>query len=250
VLDADLIYIAGVLAVCGILAYGAYLKRVLDLKGTVMGFIMGVLIGVFGHLTWVVLLLLFLITSFAATKYRYEFKKKRKVAESKGGMRGFQNVVANGVIPTVVSVLSASPFPDFTLEKGVAAVMFLSALSAAASDTIASEIGVFSSDVYLITNLKKRVDPGVNGGVSLLGTGAALGAAFYMSLTGYLVMHHMGGFYPAGLWYIPLAVGFAGTHIDSVLGALFENRGYMSGSDVNLITTFICALLAYAWMYA
>ena len=59
----EVVYIIAVLVLCGALALGAYIKRILDLKGSILGFIMGAVIGVFGHITWVILLLIFLVGS-------------------------------------------------------------------------------------------------------------------------------------------------------------------------------------------
>jgi len=118
------------------------------------------------------------MTAFAATRYKYAFKSEIGAAEPKGGTRGFASVLANGWVPMVVALLSfENPFIT-TFPKSVAAVLYLTAISAAASDTIASELGVLSEKAYMITTFK-RCKAGTNGGVSALGTSAALAAALY-----------------------------------------------------------------------
>jgi uncharacterized protein (TIGR00297 family) len=242
----DLMYAVVVIAACFLLAGLTYIRKMLDLLGSVLGFLMGLLIGLFGHLLWLMLLLIFLVTAFAATRYKYAFKSEIGAAEPKGGTRGFASVLANGWVPMVVAVLSFdNPFVT-TFPKSVAAVLFLTAISAAASDTIASELGVLSEKAYLITT-GKRVKPGTNGGVSGLGTAAALAAAAYTSLVGWLVLRlfsdQLSGF---PLWFaaIPVAMGFLGCQVDSLLGATLENRGFLNKDRVNILSIGTATLLA------
>lgn len=238
---------------CVALSTIAYHRKILDKGGCILAFIMGMVIGLAGSIVWLVLLLVFLFSSFAATRYRYEMKRKKKVAEPKGGKRGFENVLANGYVPMVIALLSYDyPDPIPSIDKTVATVMFITAIASAASDTLASELGVFANRTYMITN-GKRVRAGVNGGVSALGTGAALFAAFYATLLGWtLIFIWTPYILPQNTWYvlIPLLLGFLGCHIDSILGAVFENRGLLTGSRVNLLSIFNSAFIAYILMYA
>jgi len=235
---------------CIALSVIAYVRKILDRNGCILAFVMGLVIGFFGSVVWLVLLLIFLFSSFAATRYRYELKKKRKVAESKGGKRGFENVLANGYVPMVIALLSSLPAPIPHIDKTVATVMFITALSTAASDTLASEIGVFARRTYLITTLKptKR---GINGGVSGLGTSAALFAAFYSSVIGWLLISLWGSELPSNMTFvlIPLGLGFLGCNIDSLLGVIENNSDFLTGSRVNLLSIFSASFIAYILMY-
>ncbi|UCF08209.1 MAG: DUF92 domain-containing protein [Thermoplasmata archaeon] len=251
----------GVLAVCTLLGFLAYWKKVLDKRGSLLAVIVGILIGIFGGILWLALLVFFLITSFVATRYKYTLKKERGVQEGKIGERHAKNVLANGLAPTLVALFS---FEGFHLigEKWMAEVAFVATISVAASDTVASELGVFSDKTYLITNLKKRVKPGTHGGVSMLGQSWALIAAFYTAITGWVVLFFLphiysnssGNFmlndsppaYSLGLIFIPLAIGFIGCQVDSVLGATLERKGLISNNAVNLIATGSGGLIA--WM--
>ncbi|MGQ9583574.1 MAG: DUF92 domain-containing protein [Thermoplasmatota archaeon] len=243
----ELVYPAVVVALCLLLAGLTYHRKVLDLQGAVLGFFLALAIGLFGHLLWLVLLLVFLVTAFVATRYKYALKEKMGVAEPKGGARGFASVLANGWVPMMVAVLSFENSWVSTFPKSVAAVLYLTALSAAASDTIASEIGVLSDRVYLITDFS-RVRPGTNGGVSALGTTAALVAACYTSITGWLVIWFSGALsgFPLHFVLIPVIMGFTGCHIDSLLGATLENRGKLNKDRVNVLSIGAATLLALA----
>jgi uncharacterized protein (TIGR00297 family) len=245
----DVTNLVVVVLACTLLAVLTLVFRILDKKGSLLGFVMGLLIGFFGHLNWLLLLLIFLVTGFAATRYKYSLKKKRNVAEGKSGERGFASVLANGWVPMVVAVLSYENGMLDTFQKDVAAVLFLTALSAAASDTIASELGTLSDKVYLITTFKKT-RPGINGGVSAIGTMAALAAAIYISLVGWLVIWPTGqlsSFMPIYI-LIPVVMGFAGCQIDSVLGATLENRGILNKDRVNILSIGAATMLALVMM--
>ena len=236
-----------VLAACSLLAGLTYFHKILDLKGSVLGFIMGLLIGLMGHLFWLLLLLLFLGTAFAATRYKYALKSERQVAEPDKGRRGFSSVMANGWVPMVVAMLSyPNPWWGY-FPKGIAALLFLSSISSAAADTIASELGVLSDKAYLITTFK-GVRPGVNGGISVLGTSAALAAAIYTSTVGWAVLYPTGQLsnFPLHYILIPIVMGFAGCQIDSLLGATFENRGILNKDRVNVLSIGAATMLALA----
>lgn len=238
-----------VVLACTLLAILTFAFRILDKKGSLLGFVMGLVIGFFGHLYWLLLLLIFLVTGFAATRYKYSLKKERNVAEGKRGERGFASVLANGWVSMVVAVLSYDNGMLDTFPKDVAAVLFLTSLSAAASDTIASELGSLSDKVYLITNLKKT-RPGINGGVSAIGTAAALSAAIYISIVGWLVISPTGQLssLPPHLVLIPVLMGFLGCHFDSLLGATLENRGILNKDRVNILSIGAATMLALAMM--
>jgi uncharacterized protein (TIGR00297 family) len=240
------------IATCIALSSIAYHRKILDRNGCVLAFLMGALIGFFGHVVWLVVLLLFLFTSFAATKWRYKLKKKKKVAEARGGKRGFENVLANGYVPTIIALLSVEYWPGFPhFSKPVAGLMFLTAISAAASDTMASEIGVFAKKTYMITNFK-RCKAGENGGVSAFGTFVALLASLAAAVIGWVLISMFPGQLPSNpiIILLPISLGFIGCHIDSVLGATLENKyEFFTGSRVNLLSIATAAMIGYILLY-
>lgn len=242
-------------ALCGVLCTLAYRQDVLTLDGTVAAFAVGLVIGILGDVTWLLLLLFFLLSSFLATRYRFALKEAMGVQEGKKGERRASNVLANGIAPMAAAALSfVEPgwFP-----RQVSGIVFLSALAVAGSDTLASEIGVLSQKAYLITS-GERVTPGTDGGVSALGTACALLAALYTALFGWLVLGWLARTYaldptmPMDSTYIvvPAVVGFVGCQIDSVIGATLERRGLVNKKTTNLLATSIGAVLAYLILVA
>ncbi len=235
---------------CGVLCSLAYYKRVLTLDGTVAAFAVGMVIGVFGDVTWLLLLLFFLLSSFLATRYRFALKEAMGVQEGVKGERRSSNVLANGIAPMAVAVASVFHLPMFP--KDLSGIVFLSALAVAGADTLASEIGVLSRKAYLITTFK-RVPPGTDGGISALGELCALGAALFTALVGYFVLSYVARAYAlaptmpeAGSYVIvPAVMGFVGCQLDSVIGATLERRGLVNKKGTNLIATSLGALLGF-----
>jgi uncharacterized protein (TIGR00297 family) len=98
----------------------------------------------------------------------------------------------------------------------------LGALAAASSDTWSTEIGMlFGGQPRLITT-RKPVEPGMSGGVTLAGFGAALiGAAFVALLGAFSIAQH----------HRQLAIaaaigGFGGGLVDSLVGATLQSRRF------------------------
>lgn len=218
--------------VLSVLAVLIYTKGILDLKGTLVGVLIGGAIILMAGFQWFLLLLLFLFLGYAATKYRYAYKEELKVAENNKGKRTATNVLANGLVPAFFAFLLWYTDGIKSLNGPVVAG-YIAAIATITGDTLSSEIGVLSrSEPFLITTFE-RVPRGTDGGISLLGEVVGLlGAAFIGLAAGIL-----------GVASLPLAVsvavigGVLGFHIDSFLGAVFERRGLCGNATVNFLST-------------
>lgn len=227
------------LLVCASLALAAfaYKAHCLDGKGALASFTVGALTGIFGSLGAFILLIVFTMAGFAATMKGLKSKMAKGLQEGHHGERGWRNVLGVSIPALIVVFIDVAMDLDPTLF----AIMYISTLAVAGSDTIASEIGVKDPKVYMITNFK-RVEPGVNGGVSVLGTVTSTIAAFAIAVLGWAIM--VGTF--DLLFLIPFAMGVLGNVLDSVFGALLENKGYISKYTNNASTGFIPALIGGA----
>jgi uncharacterized protein (TIGR00297 family) len=239
--------VAIVFTLCFLLGALARFRDVLTTDGSVLAVIIGLLIGLAGGLSWVLLLFIFLITSFAATKYKFAVKKRRGLQEGRRGERNWENVLANGLVPLVIAIIAFENEYYPTMERHTASILFLCSVAVAASDTVASELGMLSKNTWLITT-GRRVRAGTDGGISVRGQAWALAAAFYTGVVGYVVL----GYFEPSLafeWWMPFlvtAIGFLGCQIDSVIGATIEQRGYVSKLTNNLISITLGTVLA--WM--
>jgi uncharacterized protein (TIGR00297 family) len=229
--------------------------KILDAGGSILAMVVGLLISLFTDLSWLMVLLLFLVTTFWVTRYNYQLKKGRGLAEGRTGERGARNVLANGLVPTVIAVFAS------VFGMAIAGLLFITSLAVAASDSFASEIGVLSDRTYLITKPHKRVRPGAQGGVSWKGQGAALLGAAIPAVLGWVLISDLALQIPVlGNWLaprfhempftpvmliIPLVVGFLGCQLDSLLGATLQSRGRITNDEVNYISIYMGVVLAW-----
>ncbi len=199
-----------------------YLKKALDLFGSIFMIVMGIIIIFSAGANWLMLIFLFLILGLLATKYKHGYKKEIGVYE---GTRTLKNVISNGIVAFVMAA--------FGNYGG-----FIGSIATATADTLASEVGVVKQP-RLITTLKK-VPPGTDGGISLVGTAAGIIGAGIIGVAAYLL-----GIYPDPFvtLKISLVAGTVGCFVDSILGAVLERRDYISNEYVNLIATITGAAI-------
>ncbi|NLB00996.1 MAG: TIGR00297 family protein [Methanomicrobiales archaeon] len=216
--------------------YIAYRVRVADISGLFSGAMIGIILIVFADVRWFLIMLTFFIIGAGATRYRYSDKKQLGVAQEHGGVRGYFNVFANGLVATAAAILfGLTGHPAFV-------ALFMGSVASAAADTVASEIGVTGKVPYLITTLRP-VPRGTNGGVTFRGEIAAVIASAVVAVVAWM----MG---VADPWMVVVTViaGFVGTNVDSLVGATLENSGRIGNSGTNLIATFsggIAGMLIY-----
>ena len=224
---------------------GASLRaNILDKQGIIAAALLGLFVGFLGHWTWLLLLLCFLLSSHIATKWRFEEKTERGLNESADGHRGWVNVAANGGMPALVALLT---FVVDDWESGL--WMFAAAVAVATSDTWASEIGCLDQRVRMITTLKP-CEAGVNGGFSPNGQLAAAAGGLLIgasALVASLVMFSASISDQILIAGIVSGLGFLGCQIDSILGAVLENRGFLTKGSVNALS--IIAGVALMWLY-
>ena len=199
-----------------------YWKKALDLFGSIFMIIMGIIIILFAGVNWLVLIFIFMFLGLVSTKYKHEYKKDIGVYE---GTRSLKNVISNGIVPFVMAA--------FGNYGG-----FIGSIATATADTLASEVGVVQQP-RLITTMKK-VPPGTDGGISIVGTAAGIIGAGIIGVSAYLL-----GIFPDPFVTLKISIiaGTVGCFVDSILGAVLERRNYISNEYVNLIATITGAAL-------
>jgi uncharacterized protein (TIGR00297 family) len=233
-------------AIVAVIGVYTYRKEMLNAAGALTAFAMGAAIVVATNIFWLFLLFALLGLGSAATRFKFSEKEKLKVAEKNAGRRRSRNVVANGLTPTIAAVLA--PFLAAKFGALPAAMAFTCAVAVAAADTLASEFGSLAKRVYLITTFKP-VPPGTDGGFSVRGQVAALAGAAIVALLGLVFTSFLTPVGPlhapvslAALW-IPVAMGFLGCQVDSLLGATLEGKGYLNKEEVNFLSITVGAAL-------
>jgi uncharacterized protein (TIGR00297 family) len=218
-------------------SFGVLAHRIgaMDLSGLFSGALFGVILIVFTQdVRWFFILLSFFILGSAATRYKYRYKLALGGAQRHGGVRGFYNVFANGLVAIASAILfGITQHPIFT-------AMFLGSVATAAADTVAGEIGMTSGTPYLITTWQP-VPAGTNGGVSLVGE-----VAGFLSAIVILVFAWLMGVSTPLMAIIGVTAGFLGTNMDSLLGATAENKGIIGNAGTNLLATLFGGLFAAA----
>lgn len=215
----------------------AFSMRILDQKGVVAAWILGMTVSLFGDLVWLIPMAVFTGTGFAATRYGKSVKQQFMPEAS---LRGWRNVVANGATAGAIALLHpVLPMP--------ASYGYVTALAAVAADTWASEIGALSRNARSILPPFSKGARGPNGMVSALGQLAAVAGAALVAVAGFWALQLDWQW----IW-IPILAGFTGSQLDSLLGATLEERGMIGNSTVNFVASLLPSLavlvaLSLAW---
>jgi len=166
-------------------------------------------------------------------------KSRRCFAEQRYGQRTAAQVIANGSIAAILSLLSFLS----AHQQPLLLLMVACSLSSATADTLSSELGnVYGKKFYNIVNFKKDVR-GLNGAVSFEGTMIGITGSILIALI-YTVP---AGFTIDFLWIV--IAGTIGNLTDSVLGATLERKHILNNDAVNFLNTLTAALAGLMLYY-
>ncbi len=211
--------------------------RFLDTRGSVIALLLGLAIGIFGGLDWLILMLVFAVTSYGATRAWLEFKQKKHLQEGTNGERHFSNVISAGLPGLIVVFFNV--LNSYWINANINFfLIFAVSYAVIEADTFASEIGIIDPKVVMVTTMKETTQ-GANGGVSLTGTIASFAGGFviagaYDILSGsFSIVDNL----------IIVALAALGSLVDSILGATLENRNLITKGQVNFLSSIFCVAL-------
>ncbi len=186
--------------------------RALSADGAFAATLVGGLIFGLGGWPWALLLLLFFFTSSGLTHAFARRKQDLGEKFAKGGQRDAMQVLANGGVATLC-VLAHAAFPQASWPW----IAFAASLAAVNADTWATELGVLSPHPPRRLTTWQIVEKGTSGGVTLVGTLAALAGAVVIAVpAAFFSPLPLSG--PFSAFLLIALAGLVGSLIDSLLG--------------------------------
>lgn len=197
-----------------------YRTRSLTKDGAAAAALIGALIFSFGGLPPSLVVIAFFISSNLITRYQAQQKEHRQLGFEKGGQRDAGQVLANGLVATLLVVLYG------WYESQAALGGFVGAIAVATADTWGTEIGVLSQQQPRNMLSGQRVPRGTSGAVTALGNFAsAVGALAIGALASSF-------FRDWRLLLLGLVGGVMGAMSDSLLGASYQALYYCPSCKV------------------
>jgi len=210
-----------------LIASAARRARALSRSGAIAATLLGAAFFGLGGLGWAALLLAFFISSSLLSRL---FKRRKQALDekfSKGAERDAAQVLANGGVAGLFAIAHAF-FPNAHWPWiGCAA-----ALAAANADTWATELGVLNPGRPVLITSFRPVERGTSGGISLVGTLAALGGSALVALIGVLFWQSRAGLRPDWLASDP-----------ALLLAIAPVSVGLKSSLLNFVILTVCGLL-------
>lgn len=200
-----------------IVAFASYKLRLLTKDGSVATFVLGGFIFGLGGWQWAIPILLFFLLGSAASRLFASAKTSYNLLYEKSHTRDAGQVLANGGVGLLMLIFSII-LPDHHWF-----LAYLGSLTAATADTLATEIGVFSRGNPFSISLWKRVEKGMSGAVSYLGTTTGLlSAAVLASLS----LPFSGGYvlFPIRFVVAGALSGAIGSLADSIIGGTYQSQ--------------------------
>ncbi len=164
-------------------------------------------------------LIVVVVLTAGATRFRRSTKERASLAEKRTGRRASQ--IAANLGMASLCALAGQPLAA------------LAALAEATADTLASEIGQSLPGRTVMLTTLRLTTPGTDGGISLPGTLAGCVGALLTAIAGARSVR--------SVMLAGIAAVF-GLLVDSLLGATLERRGLLGNDAVNFLSTAASAL--------
>ena len=237
--------------------------HLLTTDGAIAATLIGATVFGWGGWDWAASVVFFFVSSSVLTKVGRRRKAEFAQASIQNGARDYRQVLANGLLPaSCVIAYALTSHSNWYL-------IFLGTLACATADTWGTEIGLLSNKkpVSIITG--RMVEPGISGGVTLLGVFASLAGGISLAAIGILVSQFDFAIFRTAI--IISIVGLAGSIVDSILGATIQAQyqcqicgrrteqslhcqrqsaklsglGWLDNNRVNLLSGLVSALLTF-----
>jgi uncharacterized protein (TIGR00297 family) len=189
-------------------ALAAYRARALSLDGAIAAFVVGTIVVDTGGWSSAVVLLAFFVPSALLTRLGRDRKRSLRGPHEAAPRNAWQ-VLANGGVATLCAIAAVDANVPFS-------AAFAGAFAAASADTWGTEIGTLAHRRPVSILTFRSMEPGLSGGVSLLGTVATIAGALCVAVVASLLR-------VAPLWPVA-AAGVAGALLDSLIGASLQAR--------------------------
>jgi len=217
-------------------SYLGYRAKTVSLSGCIGGAVIGLVIyACLGGGAWLFLFATFLVASVTS---RLGLKRKLLlgIAEDRGGRRGAGNAMANCGIAAAAAIAAVT-----TPHREAALLVFVAALTAGGSDTVASEIGkAFGKATFLVTTFR-RAPAGTSGAMSLEGTAAGLLSAVALAALAVVLQ-----LIPSPAVVVVSVAATIGALVESALGATLEGPGILNNDMLNFLNTAVAAAAVLA----
>lgn len=210
----------------------SYYKNKLTLAGSISGGLISLLVFCAAGITGYGMMACFFMMAIFATAYKKT--EKKRAAKDHPEKRNAIQVWANGGLAAVAAVLAF--FLDYdSLFPLVIACIF----SSAAADTISSEMGMVKGKKFINILTFQPDKKGLDGVISREGILWGIAASILIAgiyYTGFEYISH---------FFIIICAGTIGNLSDSLMGALWERKGWIGNDAVNLLNTFIAGLTGW-----
>lgn len=217
----------------------AYWRNSLTLSGWIGAVITGTLTFGFGGWAWGLLLITFFVSSSLLSHYKEAIKERRAAEKfAKGGQRDLGQALANGGAGGLLAL-------GYGLlgEPPVLLAAFIGVMATVTADTWATELGVLSQHPPRLITTGRTVAPGTSGGITLVGTSAAMAGGFVIgtamvcfTIIGQLLNSQS---LDPPWWVVPIALlsGLFGALVDSLMGATVQAMyRYPDGTETERTT--------------
>ena len=209
-----------------LIGVAGYKGSSLSRSGVLGAIVIGTLVFGFGSWAAGLLLLAFFASSSALSHFREQQKSALAEKFSKGGQRDLSQTLANGGIAALLAVIWWMQPSNYWY------VALVGVLAAVNADTWATELGVLNSHPPRLVTTGQVVPVGTSGGISLLGTGAALMGGAFIGIIAWLLAQFPGLWFSSAYLHSPVIIliaslaGLISALFDSFLGATLQQIYY------------------------